>query len=87
MEEAGGETFQEINSRLEEWKKANKPILLDNYEFHTSIRNADGKNFEFLFNGGRQATWEGLIKLILNYEEKENIDPSSVKNYQASELG
>lgn len=90
MEEGGGATCQEINSRLKQWNNSKKPTLLDNYEFHSTITNDTGKSFDFLFKGKKskyQRTWGGLIKILLNYKFDDEIKLNDVKDFQSSQLG
>ncbi|MEX2564625.1 MAG: hypothetical protein WD431_01630 [Cyclobacteriaceae bacterium] len=71
MEEGGGNTIEEIKSRLEVWEALGAGNVVDAYEFHKKITDASGKNFDFLFrdeNPANQRTWRGLIKLLLSYK-------------------
>lgn len=90
MEEGGGATFEEINSRLEHWNLAGKSTLMDNYEFHKSITDNTGKSFEFLFRGKKskyQRTWGGMIKILLNYISETDVTLNKVKEFQSNQLG
>lgn len=90
MEEGGGTTAEEINSRLDQWNLAGKPTLLDNYEFHKSITDNTGKSFDFLFKGKKskyQRTWGGLIKILLNYTSESDVTLNEVKEFQSNQLG
>jgi len=90
MEEGGGATVEEINSRLDQWELSGKPALLDNYEFHKSVTNKTGKSFEYLFNGKKskyQPTWGGLIKILLNYSSSKQVCLNDVKEFQSNQLG
>lgn len=85
-EEAGGETHQEINSRLETWKNMKGKKVVDTYDFHKKVTNENGKTFEFLFENKVQKTWLGLIKLIFSLEDK-NWNGSDIKKFRTERLG
>ncbi len=85
-EEAGGETHQEINSRIENWKNLNEEKVIDIYDFHKKVINENGKTFEFLFENKVQNTWLGLIKMIFSLEGK-NWKSSDLKNFRTESLG
>jgi hypothetical protein len=90
MEEGGGGSIEEIQSRLAQWKNSNQPTLLDNYEFHKSITDNKGKNFDYFFKGKKskyQRTWGGLIKILLNYQSTNGISLDAVKEFQSDQLG
>lgn len=85
-EEAGGETHQEINSRLKIWKSLNEKKVIDTYDFHKNVVNENGKTFEFLFEKKVQNTWLGLIKTIFTLEDK-TWTSSDIKNFRTDCLG
>ena len=90
MEEGGGNTPEEITSRLEVWERSQKPTVLDICEFHREITNDKGKNFGYLFNGVKskyQRTWGGIIKILLNYYGDQSPGINVVKEFQSSQLG
>jgi hypothetical protein len=83
MEEGGGDTEEEIISRLDKWEIANKPTLFDNYEFHKNL-------FEHFFKGEQskyQRTWGGLIKILLSFQNKKFPTIEEVKLFQSENLG
>ncbi len=90
MEEGGGNSIEEIISRLDIWKNAGKPTLLDNYQFHSLIRGAGDSTFDRFFKGDKstyQKTWGGLIKLLLCYKGENELNLKDIKCYQSDELG
>jgi hypothetical protein len=90
MEEGGGNSEQEISSRLDVWEKSGRPTLLDNYDFHAKVTGETGATFDYLFNGSNsryQPTWGGLIKIILNFENAVSPSLKEVKHFQSENLG
>jgi len=85
-EEAGGETHQEINSRLKNWKNLNSEKVIDTYDFHKKITNENDETFEFLFKNKVQRTWLGLIKMIFSLEDKKWTD-FDIKKFRTESLG
>jgi hypothetical protein len=89
MEEGGGESLEEIKSRLEVWKAFGSNNVIDAFEFHKRITNKAGNNFEFLFREGNpadQRTWRGLIKLLLSYRHG-HYSLNEVKEKQSNDWG
>ena len=89
MEEGGGSTLEEVKSRLEVWKAMGAENVVDAYEFHKKITDANGKNFDFLFrerNPANQRTWRGLIKLLLAYKA-EKYSEEEIKEKQSAGWG
>ena len=84
MEEGGGNSLEEINKRLETWKKLGETVTMDMYEFHREINDLK------FFNGSNiarlQPTWAKLIRFILSHE-KEVINIAKVKDFQITRLG
>ncbi len=65
IEEGGGNSKEEISSRLNSWLKY-KTDLIDNNIHHKNIGISD-----FFDKGKLQPTWKKLIRLKLSYEGKE----------------
>ncbi len=78
MEEAGGETFENINRRIDTWVKRGEQEIEDVKEYHEDM----GVSVK-----GNQNTWNKLIRILLSAKRVENIDIKDVKEYQSSQLG
>ncbi|MBK1989863.1 hypothetical protein A0J48_020410 [Sphaerospermopsis aphanizomenoides BCCUSP55] len=78
MEEAGGETFADINCRMNTWAKREHQEIDDIAEYEQDRGWWDEKI---------QNTWKGLIRITLSANGKDNIDVQDVKKYQFCELG
>ena len=90
MEEGGGNSAAEIQSRISGWEKAGNTTLLDIYKFHKRIRHYDGNTVSKWFNGKRskyQPTWGGLIKTLLSAQHGELPSLEAVKRFQSREWG
>jgi hypothetical protein len=88
MEEGGGDKIEKIISRLSNWENAGKPTLMDNYEFHKGLYEALGLSEQFEKAWSKyQRTWGGLIKILLNFENKTDVTINRVKSFQTEELG
>ena len=85
-EEAGGETHQEINSRIENWENLKSEKVVDIYDFHKNVINEKGENFEFLFKNKIQKTWLGLIKMLYSLQGV-NWKNSELKTFRTESLG
>ena len=82
MEEGGGETPEDIASRLQTWHFRGQRELEDVAEYHAAI----GINKYFDTRGVLQTTWNKLIRVLLTAEGTE---PSTelVREYQKYKLG
>jgi hypothetical protein len=81
MEEGGGKSFEEINSRLIHWVDGGKKELEDVAEYHQKF----GMGYFFKDNPKNQSTWNKLIRIILA-NEGSNLDLVDVKSFQKTEL-
>jgi hypothetical protein len=82
MEEGGGGSYEEINRRLTLWEARGKRELEDAAEYHIQLDMAE----YFQPPGKRQATWAGLIRLLLNIKQVP-ADTTSIRAYQIDQLG
>lgn len=67
MEEGGGNSLPEIQSRLNTWESHQKPELADIYLFHKGIQVDD----YFKPEPKIQNTWIQLIRVLLSYQGKD----------------
>lgn len=78
MEEGGGATLENVQSRLTVWDRCGRPSVTDVAEMHFAIGEAR------LFQPGAptQPTWRGLIRLTL---AAQNL-PSSIEDIRAYQI-
>lgn len=82
MEEGGGETLENIETRLKIWPKYNQSSLVPLKDFSIDLGYQD-----FFKNNPRsQITWRALIKILLSIEKKDT-SLNSVKEFQKNKLG
>jgi len=81
MEEGGGGSLSEIQTRLKVWNKHQEPELEDLYSFHKDIKVDE----YFRPNPKLQRTWTQLIRILLSYNGV-NTELDDCKNYQRNEL-
>ncbi len=81
MEEGGGNSFEEINSRLTHWVNGGEEELEDVAEYHQKF----GMGYFFEDNPKNQSTWNKLIRIILA-KEGSKLDLVGVKSFQKTEL-
>lgn len=81
MEEGGGNSFEEINARLNHWVVGGKKELEDVVEYHEKF------GMEYFFNDKpkNQPTWNKLIRIILA-SEGDKLSLDDVKYFQKSKL-
>jgi hypothetical protein len=82
MEEGGGNSVEEIDRRLNAWKKRGKLELEDVAEYHFSI----GIPEHFRDPAKLQPTWNKLIRILLSAEGQPGTT-EDVREYQKSSLG
>jgi hypothetical protein len=87
MEEGGGNCEEEITSRLSVWNNANRPIFMDNYEFHKKVFENRFDCFFRMEQSKYQRTWGGLIKILLSFQNKRFPTIEEVKIFQSEKLG
>ena len=79
MEEGGGDTFDEVQQRLEQWDKRGRHLCEDLYDYHIDINVPKW----FQKKAPLQATWNKLIRTLLSYKGN-NPDKEDVRTYQIS---
>jgi len=82
MEEGGGETFEEINMRLQAWQQRGRQELEDLAEYHKAI----GITKFFIDPAKLQRTWNKLIRILLAAEGRDT-SILNVRDYQSNYLG
>jgi hypothetical protein len=82
MEEGGGGSYEEIQRCLTLWAVRGGRELEDAAEYHVQLGMAE----YFQPPGKRQATWSGLIRLLLNIQRMPAV-ASNVREYQIDQLG
>jgi hypothetical protein len=82
MEEGGGNTVEEVATRLRLWNERGQKELEDLDMFSSSPALAKW----FTPRPPLQATWRGLIRLILSAEGRST-DPETARVYQGTQLG
>ena len=82
MEEGGGNTADEVTTRLRLWDERGRKELEDVNMFSSSPELAKW----FTQKPPLQSTWRGLIRLILS-AEKRPTDAETARAYQGTELG
>ena len=82
MEEGGGDSANDIQTRLRLWDARGRKELESVDIFHSSPEHAKW----FTPRPPLQATWRGLIRLILSAEGRPT-DTETVRAYQGAELG
>lgn len=80
IEEGGGNTKEEVSSRLNSWLKY-KTDLIDNNIHHKNIGI-----YDFFDRGKLQPTWKKLIRLKLAYEGKK-AENNLIRNIQKNNWG
>ncbi len=82
MEEGGGNTFEEINARLEAWRRRGRREAEDLRSFHEAFGMV---NF---FQGAAvlQSTWNKLIRVVLSATGRP-VTTELVREYQQEQLG
>lgn len=79
MEEGGGNSFEEVNRKIQLWNERGRLSIDDIYECHM-----EGKWFGE--NAKLQTTWNKLIRILLS-AKGEIPDTEMVRQYQATSLG
>ena len=82
MEEGGGDSFEEIHSRISQWDNRGREMLEDLYNYHIDINVPKW----FRDKAPLQSTWNRLIRILLTYNEQEP-DKEKVREYQIERLG
>lgn len=82
IEEAGGESFEEMNSRITTWDRRGRREIEDVWEYHTDIGITE--NFDEKIK--IQRTWSGLIKFIYGLNGKQPTY-EEIREYQRNMLG
>jgi len=82
MEEAGGNSIQEINRRLSAWEKRGQLELEDVAEYHFAIDIPE----HFRDPVKLQPTWNKLIRILLSAENR-TVTLEDVRQYQKNLLG
>lgn len=82
MEEGGGDSFADVNKRLNVWKESGKRELEDVAGYHFEL------GITHLFEGKIkiQKTWRGLIRILFGYKD-ELPTTEQVREYQKKTLG
>lgn len=86
MEEGGGNSLEEIETRLNLWDKRGRNELEDLFEYHQAL----GVLKYFGEKPKTQSTWKYLIRLLLSAENQPfTLDKliDEIKSYQANQLG
>lgn len=78
MEEGGGNSFEEVNQKIQLWNERGRPSIDDIYECHVEAK-------WFKSNARLQPTWNKLIRILLS-AKGETPDTEMVKQYQITEL-
>lgn len=82
MEEGGGKSFDEIESRLIAWKELGAGELVDLYDFHSKINVHEYHSDPIKL----QKTWGQLIRIYLS-AQKNLLTTENLKSYQKAHLG
>jgi hypothetical protein len=84
MEEAGGNTFEHVQTRLSQWAKHGKSELED------LVRHATALGWAEKYFGKKphnQPTWNKLIRSLLSAAGQKDVDLKDVKAFQRGHLG
>lgn len=81
LEQGGGNSFTEIEKRLNVWENHGKPVLEDAADYHRAIGLG---HFFDPKKPKRQPTWSGLIRMLFGFQGKKHtsIKASDVNLYQ-----
>lgn len=82
MEEGGGESFEDIERRLQTWRKRGRLELDDVAEYHMEM----GITYLFRERPRIQTTWGGLIRILLA-ARGETPTTDTIREYQRDRLG
>lgn len=82
MEEAGGDSFEEVERRLVAWSGRGQRELEDVASFHKAI----GHDELFQEHPPLQRTWSKLMRIILS-AERDEVDREKLREYQRDSLG
>lgn len=82
MEEGGGNSFADINQRLQVWKRCGKLEIEDMATYHAEI----GAEHLFSLKPRLQPTWNRLIRIELSARGKA-VSTEHVRAYQKEHLG
>lgn len=82
MEEGGGDSFQDVATRLDAWCKRGEHELEDMVEYHAAI----GVKCFFDKHPKLQSTWSKLIRIVLSIKGQKAKTPQ-VREYQRQLLG
>lgn len=77
MEEGGGSSVREINTRIETWRNRGSKEVEDLFEYHCAI----GITQFFGRKAKLQTTWNKIIRVVLSAQE-QNVDTDKVRDYQ-----
>lgn len=85
LEQGGGNSFEEVQKRLEVWNSNGRPALEDAAEYHRAI------GLGHFFDPAKpklQSTWARLIRTLYGYEGHEAADTkaSEIKTYQRDQF-
>ena len=83
MEHGGGDSFENINQRIDKWVAQGKTSVTDLADYCTDI----GEAHYFRKPIKNQPTWNKLIRLLLSLQGEQHISLMNVKNYQMSHWG
>jgi hypothetical protein len=78
MEEGGGHSCDEVNTRLQAWERRGKRMMEDVAEYHRAF----GVTKLFEPHPNIQPTWGKLIRMLLAADGIEHIDADRVRDYQ-----
>lgn len=82
MEEHGGNSCEEVQSRLGVWEQRGKQELEDIAAYHQAI----GATHLFQEHAKIQPTWGKLIRLLLSANGAERVEAQQVRDYQRDHL-
>jgi hypothetical protein len=83
MEEGGGNSFKNIDQRLQDWNHRNRLELEDIVDYHAKI----GAEQYFGIHPKLQPTWNRLIRIALSTDGQGIIHKERVREYQQKYLG
>ncbi len=89
MEEGGGKTEEEIQSRLDTWKTLGRKSYVDLVEFHEGFGYHEKFHYPQYFSERPklQPTWSKLIRLILTAKTNRFPSTEEIREYQRNHLG
>ena len=89
MEEAGGETEDEIVQRVIRWDELGQGTVVDNADLHEAVQDKRGISLSYLFKQPVkiQRTWAKLIRIYIATKGQCNVSVEAVRNCQSSFWG